>query len=405
MKKVFFGVISGLAAGFCANVYAQSSYTLTDMKTAESREFTNSVGVAGWTNGTVIAFEGELRTRNMLVPAATNLDGNVFASVGLLVQVRLFDELVTSNEVGNVQGAVAALKDPPGATTGKYFAWGSTNGAPVAWVPLMRTNNTQFAVNDNATNFITFVFNYTLPTTTYQVFIGDGSTVTQLMEASTSVTSPTNASPAISGISLVGVGGLAQVASASGDPGPLSTTIGFSVYDTASGILMVVDTVNEAGTSPIRVFAWINGAWRLVGEVQSNGDGMDHRYEIYAIPGCGLVAGQSYAFKVDDDVGNSHSSSSALAITGTKMGSVIFDLDTMVITFNTEVNCDYVVKVADSPAAPKEQWTAQDVSQNIGGEWSVYTNAPFTAGTTNTSIKIPISVDKNKAFFKVFKIN
>ncbi len=409
MNKVYLRAATlGLAALVCMVAQAQNSFDLTSSKTPETFTFTNSLGTAVATNGMVV-FEGELKA-DLSVGPTTNSAGLILASLQLLAQIKLFDELPASNEVGSVQGAVAALKDtdPPAATTGKYYVWGSTNSAPVAWVPLMATNSTQFAVSDGATNYLTFVFYY--PTNSgnvsYQLYVGDVSA--SVMEPSLAVVSPTNAAAGLAGVSLLGTGALKEVSSSDGGLGALSTQIGFSIYDTASGILMVIDTVNESGSGPIKVYAWINGAWQLVGEVPAEqvfGDGMGHRYEIYARPDSGLVAGQSYQFKIVDESGNTHTYDSGLAVTGTKMDSVVFDLHTMTISFNSEANRNYVVKVADSAGAPNEQWAVQFVSQNVGGTWAEYSDAPFTAGGPSTSVKIPISSDRKKAFFKVFKLN
>lgn len=405
MRKELIQVATcGLALFYCALAQAQEVFTLTSSKTLEQVRFTNSLGTAVQeTMNGMIVFEGEL-TATWVVPVATNpATGLALASVQLLTQVKLFDELPAANEVGNVQGAVAALRDPlPATTTGKYYAWGSTNAVPVGWVPLLQTNGTQFAVSEGATNYLTFVFNYPTNTgnVTYQIYVADVQA--GVAEGSKAVTSSTNATAGISGVSLLGVGGLSEASSASGPIGPLSTRVGFGIHDTASGLFMVIDTAGESGSGPIKVYAWVNGAWQLVGEVMA--DGSTH-YEFYALPGSGLVAGQAYVFKIVDEAGNTHTYDAGLTITGTKMESVVFELNTMIVTFNTEMNHDYVVKVADSPGAPKAQWTAQYVSQNVNGTWAAYSDVPFTAGGTATSVKIPVSTDQKKAFFKVFKIN
>lgn len=125
MKHVFFcrafqfGVLF-----FCLKAVAQSSFTLTNSNDASTQIFTNSLGTAVLTNG-LIVFEGRLDATMPVVAAVSA--GKLLASVQLLAQIKLFDELPSSNEVGAVQGAVAALRDQAVPTTGKVYARGSTN--------------------------------------------------------------------------------------------------------------------------------------------------------------------------------------------------------------------------------------------------------------------------------------
>jgi len=390
--------IVGLAIG-CLQASAQDAFVLTNsIDSAENATFTNSLGTASVTNG-MIVFEGQLDADIIVTTNYNATSGNMLASLQLLVQVKLFDDLPASNEVGIVQGAVAALRDGTGLTTGKYYVWGSTNTvAPVMeWVPLKgNTNGIQFAVDEDSTNYITFVFNYSADPVTYQVFVGPSS-VTQV--ASTPITTLTSdPTSQINGVSLLGTGALKTYASASGDIGPLSSSIGFSVYATANGMLLVLDPVNEqASSGNFTVYAWVNGAWVKVGEVAANGSG---HYEFYADPGI-LQVGQSYTFKVVDELGNPHELAQAVEIKTIKMGSITMTPDYMTVTFNSEAGRLYQVISAESLTA--ETWTATTIYYPIAGGDFDYGSDPFTAATTTTTIRIPRNT--TKGFFKIRKIN
>ena len=112
----------------CLTAQAQSEYVLTDGNTANSVAFTNSLGTAAL-DGTMIVFEGQLDA-DITVDAVAGTNGYSLASLQLLTQIKLFDELPASNEVGTAQGAVAALRDAPESTTGTFYVWGSTNTVP-----------------------------------------------------------------------------------------------------------------------------------------------------------------------------------------------------------------------------------------------------------------------------------
>jgi len=377
----------------CLTAQAQSAYVLTDGNTSGEVTFTNSLGTAEL-DGTMIVFEGQLDA-DITVNATAGTNGYLLASLQLLTQIKLFDELPASNEVGTAQGAVAALRDASESTTGTFYAWGSTNTVtPVMeWVPLYQSYGvTPFAVTDGSTNYITFVFNYT--SNRYQVFIGDTPT-TQV--ASVTVPSMTmEGKNGIAGVSLLGTGGLEAFASASGDPSPLSSSIGFSVYATANGILFILDPVGEQGSGWFTVFARINGEWVEVGKIQSDGSG---HYEFLAYPGL-LQIGQSYAFKVIDEIGNPHELADPVAIQSVKMESVVMKPDVMLVTFNTEPGKSYQVISAASLTSPT--WTATAIYfPTAVGEG--YGSEPFTAGGTSTTVRIPRNTEK--AFFKIRKVN
>lgn len=394
MKHVSGWICSVVALLCCLTAQAQSAYVLTDGNTSGDVTFTNSLGTAEL-DGTMIVFEGQLDA-NITVDATEGTNGYSLASLQLLTQIKLFDELPASNEVGTAQGAVAALRDAPESTTGTFYVWGSTNTVtPVMeWVPLYQSDGTTpFAVTDGSTNYITFVFNYTH--NSYQVFIGPTPTTQVASEAVTSLTMV--GENGIDGVSLLGVGGLEEFSTASGVVGPLSSTIGFSVYATADGILLILDPVDEQGSGWFTVFANIGGNWVEVGKVQADGSG---HYEFLAYPGL-LQVGQSYAFKVIDEIGNPHELADPVAIKSIKMESVVMEPDVMVVTFNTEAGKSYQVISAESLSAAT--WTASAIYFPVaGGNWG-YGSEPFTAGGTSTTVRIPRNTEK--AFFKIRKTN
>ena len=238
-----------------------------------------------------------------------------------------------------------------------------------------------------------FVFNYTHKR--YQVFIGDTPTTQVASDAVTSLTM--DGEDGINGVSMLGAGGLEAFSSAAGVVGPLSASIGFSVYATADGILFILDPVGEQGSGWFTVFANINGTWVEVGKVQADGSG---HYEFLAYPGL-LQVGQSYAFKVIDEIGNPHELTDPVAIKTIKMESVVMEPDVMVVTFNTEPGKSYQVVSAESLSAAT--WTATAVYFPIAGGERDYGSEPFTAAGTTTTVRIPRNTEK--AFFKIRKTN
>jgi len=380
----------------CLKADAQSSFILTNSNDSSTQVFTNSAGTAVLTNG-MIVFEGQLDA-TMEVLAAVS-DGALLASVQVLTQVKLFDELPASNEVGVVQGAVAALKDPEAPTTGYFYAWGSTNNV-MEWIPLMRTNNTQFAVTEGATNYITFVFNYTAPApVTYQVFIGE---TPEAHEPSVDIISLTAETDSINGVSLLGTGALQTFGTASGSPAPLSSSVSLSVYATSKGVLLVVDTVNEQETGrDIIVKAKINGVWTEIGRKTANGS---THYEIYDTTGL-LTVGGSYEFKVIDELGNEHTLGQEIEVKTIKMDSVTLEPSTLTVSFNTENGKLYQVFVAESLNA--QVWTNTVVYYPKANGEEGYSSDPFTASGNSTTVRIPLGENearKPKAFFKIIKV-
>jgi len=346
----------------------------------------------------MIVFEGQLDVNLNVSNAYNTANGKYQATVQLLVELKLFDDLPASNDVAGVQGAVAALRNAPESSVGTYYVWGASNSV-MTWLPLMSTNNTTFSVNDGATNYITFVFNY--PQTvgsnvSYQVYLGGSTDALQPSQPVGSLTSVTNG---INSVSLLGAGVVQTVGTASGSPVPLSSAISLSVYYASNSVCADVYTVNERGTNPIRLYAQINGVWVLVGTIDSVfGDGDGHKYHIVL---SGLEAGKSYTFKIEDEVGRVYTQTLKVETITIDGAIVEMSMQMLNVTFNTVVGRNYQVKVCEDLTVPVAQWTVEDVSQNREGSWGSLTNV-FMAGGSQTQIRIP--VNKNKAFFKIFML-
>ena len=405
MKHFFLQALWGavLILG-CVQANAQTTYILTNQNYGGTITFTNTLGSSELV-GTMIVFEGQLEAT---IPVGTNLNATTgfhVAALRLLAQIKLFDELPASNDVGNVQGAVAALRTAPESSTGEYYVWGTTNtAAPVMeWVPLyQKDTTTRYTVADGATNYITFVFNYTDLTNSppgevsYQVFIGTTPT-TQV--ASEAVDSLTAATAGINGVSMLGTGGLESFATARGAIGPLSASISFSAYATSAGILLSVDTVAEQGPGTLSVFALINGKKTLINSVAVKGSGSNH-YELYDIHGL-LAQNTPYTFIVEDEMGHEYTRN-GVEIKMIKMESVVMTPQEMTVTFNAEAGRSYQVFVAESPNAAT--WTAENVRYEIeGGFIEEASSEAFTANSNRVTVKIPIS--RTKGFFKIVKTN
>ena len=405
LKRLY--ILAGLAAilFFSSEAAAQSTFTLTNSVSGDPVVFTNSVGTVS-TNGTLIVFEGTLESQ-ISVPKALSSDNSLLASVQLLTQVRLFDDLPAAEDVGSVQGAVAALRDGVGSSTGTYYVWAVTNtglGA-TGWTQLLTTNQPPgtFSVTDGETNYVTFVFSYppAIASVMYQVFIGNATS--PLLTPSAQVASPTVVETnGINSVSMLGMGGVMEVGSVSGATGPLSSSVDFSVYATPGGVRIEINTVDEEKEGVITVYALINGAWAPVGTVQAKGYGSN----TYYLNASGLEAGQSYWFKVVDEAGHTHTSTSAIEVKEIKMAAVSMLLDAMCVTFNTEYGRKYQVKVSEDLSLPIDQWSTEQVSvyNPAAGTWSAYSGAAFMAGPgKQTSVKIPKS--QNRAFFKVIMVD
>jgi len=402
MKQRLSQLVACVVTGFaCLTAPAQTTFNLEDGNTYEPRVFTNSMGAA-WTNigSSMIVFEGQLDSTFNVTSAYNATSGDYIASLQVVVQINLFDELPASNVVGDVQGAVAALRDAPASSNGIYYVWGSTNSAPVAWVPLLQTNGVPFAITEGDTRYLTFVFSYPVSSgnVTYRVFVGDTRDTQYPSEAVTSLTTETGG---LTGVSLLGVGGIEQVASASGEVAPLSASIGFSVYATSQGVLLILDTEEEQCAGWIIVKAKVNGEWVEVGKYWADGLGSSH-YEFYAT--YPLVVGQPYEFMVIDEAGNIHTLGQPVEIKTIKMESVVMDASVIFVTFNSEAGRSYQVLVASSLTAtnwiPAVVYYPRAVGEGYDAE-------PFMAGAgVQTTIKIPRGESQtSRAFFKIIKVD
>jgi choice-of-anchor A domain-containing protein len=180
----------------------------------------------------------------------------------------------------------------------------------------------------------------------------------------------------------------------------LSTALDVSVYASGNGAVTIeLWTENESGYGDIVVYAWIGGVWTEVGRVPGSqvvGEGSNK----YVIQACGLSAGNSYIFRVVDEAGHVHDSGTSVSVKDVRMNGLRFEMDTAVLTFNTEYERRYAVMVSDDLGAPADEWTAEYVSIQKSGVWSSYSNQPFVAGAgKQTVLRVP--VNRQKAFFKI----
>lgn len=181
---------------------------------------------------------------------------------------------------------------------------------------------------------------------------------------------------------------------------PFSTAIDFRVYaDGTGGVLIDLWTVNESGTGDITVYAWIGNAWVEVGRVPAAevvGEGSNR----YTIRSGVLPPEGAYYFRIVDEAGHVHDSPVPVRVTVLAMQALRFDLQSMVIAFNTEYGCRYLVKVCDEAGGGAEGWKAEFVSVLRDGVWSGYSDKPFMAGPgTQTQVRVP--VNRRKAFYKI----
>jgi hypothetical protein len=101
--------------------------------------------------------------------------------------------------------------------------------------------------------------------------------------------------------------------------------------------------------------------WVEVGKVQADGSG---HYEFLAYPGL-LQVGQSYAFKVIDEIGNPHELADPVAIKSIKMESVVLGARCDGRDLNTEAGKSYQVISAESLSAAT--WTASAIYFPVAG--------------------------------------
>ncbi|MDD2598739.1 MAG: hypothetical protein PHO37_05900 [Kiritimatiellae bacterium] len=346
------------------------------------------------TNGVLIVFEGDLSCTTNLA-AAVDSQGRKLASTQMYVQMKLFDTLPATADFESAQAAVLAVFNTGSETEGTLYAL-SADPTPLHWQQLTN-NSAPMAVLHGATNLITIVLRYpegTYTSNEYKVSISTPAAPVQ--KSSQSLASPVVSASGITKLSLVGEGALASVASAVGDPYPLSTSVDFSVYQSADGLFLVdIYTVGENGTDDLKVEAWIGGKWTLIGTAQAVGTGSNH----YQITVSGLTVGEFYNFRVIDEEGRVHSSTSAIEVKSILMEAVGLELDTFVIVFNSEDGKHYKLLISSDVSAPLEEWTVEKVRVNGTKGWS----APMETFQGIAGGRTQISVPKNrdKAFFKV----
>ncbi|MDD4025385.1 MAG: hypothetical protein PHN85_05620 [Kiritimatiellae bacterium] len=391
-----------LSAFFLAVLHSQAETTfLVTNKIGDTEyTFTNTSGTASVEDG-MIVFEGEL-VADMPVPAALTSDNKMLASVQVVVQIKLFDELPGAEEVGaGVQGAVMALNDDPGdpgVTTGTFYAYGAGG-----WVQLTNSyTHLPYTTYENKTNIVTMIFDYTAaPAITYYVDIGNPEPANQVSQE---ITSPVTDESGINSISLAGSGAFEvdSLAATGGSIVPLSLGISLSVYYAGTGVWARVSTVGEDGHDPIRIFAVIAGKLTEVGVIyDTHGDGGDH---VYTVPLGGLVPGESYLFSILDDEGHTFVMSEPLQVKVIEVGETAvetvpvmeMEMKMLAVVFNSEPGRRYQVKISESLDAAAS-WKVEDAVYINGG----FTNE-FAAAGAQTQIRIP--VNKNKAFFRIIML-
>ncbi len=181
---------------------------------------------------------------------------------------------------------------------------------------------------------------------------------------------------------------------------PLSSALSIRPYASGDGVVIELWTVDEAGYQDIVIYIWLNGAWSEVGRVPADqvvGEG-SNRYWVQAT---GLKAGQSYLFKVRDEVGNTYVSHQPVAVVEIRVEAVSLNLQTMRVNFRTEPGRRYVVMTSAKLAAQPEGWSAARVRYPKAlGQWSELTDRAFTAGPgSTTEVQIPVS--GARAFYKI----
>ncbi|MDD3545909.1 MAG: hypothetical protein PHG96_11220 [Kiritimatiellae bacterium] len=389
------------AAFFLAVLHSQAENTFVVTNKIGNTEctFTNTAGTASVEEG-MIVFEGEL-VADMAVSAALT-GGKWLASVQVVVQIKLFEELPGSEDVGaGVQGAVMALNDDPGdpgVTTGTFYAYGAGG-----WVQLTNSySHLPYTTYENKTNIVTMIFDYTAaPAITYYVDIGNPEPANQVSQE---ITSPVTDESGINSISLSGSGALEVdgLSATGGSTAPLSLGMSLSVYYAGTGVWARVSTVSEEGHDPIRIYADINGDGKfdeneMVGIIyNTHGDGFDH---VYTVPLGGLVPGESYFFSILDDEGHTFVMSEPVLVKVIQVGETavetVMEMKMLSVLFNSEPGRRYQVKISESLDSAAS-WTVADVYIDGG-----FTNE-FAAAGEQTQIRIPIN--KTKAFFRIFML-
>ncbi|MFA7172003.1 MAG: hypothetical protein WC340_01095 [Kiritimatiellia bacterium] len=366
---------------------------------AVTNDFVVASGTQLSTNGVLVVFEGELFLETNLT-AVVDGQGRKLASAQMYVQMKLFDALPDADAFTNAQAAVLAVFNASSPTEGTLYALSGSN--PSSWQQLLNTNNSApIAVSQGATNLITFVLRYPgVGYTNYEYTVNLSTPDAPTQTASQVFTSPVSTKTGITKLRMVGEGALASVTSIAGDPSPLSTSVDFSVYQSADGQFLVdIYTVDENGTDDLTVDVWIDGKWTLIGTAKAVGNGCHH----YQFTVSGLIVGESYYFRVIDEEGRKHLSNSAIEVKSIVMNAVRLELETFVIIFNSEDNRPYKLLIASDVAAPIKEWTAVNVQVYVDNKWSVPRDTFQGVDGGRTQIRVP--KNGKKAFFKVILIN
>jgi len=178
---------------------------------------------------------------------------------------------------------------------------------------------------------------------------------------------------------------------------PLSTALDLDVYASGGGVMIDVWTVNEAGYEDIVIYAWVGNAWTEVGRVPSwqiVGEGSNR----YTVQASGLAVDGAYFFKVVDEAGHVHYSDGPVAVHAIRVAAVRLDMQTLVLTFNTEKGRMYRVKASTDLV----NWATEYASFPTARGWSAYSAEPFTAGGASIQIRVPVN-GRRQAFFKVVR--
>ena len=178
---------------------------------------------------------------------------------------------------------------------------------------------------------------------------------------------------------------------------PLSTALDLDVYASGGGVMIDVWAVNEAGYEDIVIYAWIGNAWTEVGRVPSwqiVGEGSNR----YTVQASGLAVDGAYFFKVVDEAGHVHFSDGPVAVHAIRVAAVRLDMQTLVLTFNTEKGRKYRVMASTDLV----NWATEYASFPTARGWSAYSDEPFTAGGASVQIRVPVN-GRRQAFFKVVR--
>ncbi len=363
-----------------------------------TNEFVLADGTLVSTNGVLIVFEGQL-TFDTNITAVVDGSDRVLASTQLYVQMKLFDSLPSVESFTNAQAAVLGVFDNGSSTVGTLYALNGS-GTSASWLQLTNAA-APIAVSEGATNLITVVLRYPgtgFTSYEYTVALSSPDAPTQIV--SQTLTSPLTTETGITGLSVVGEGGLVSVASTAGDPAPLSARVDFSIYQSADGLFLVdIYTVDENGSGNLEVYAWIDGEWVLIGTAVAVGSGSNH----YQFTVSGLTVGDSYLFKVVDEEGRAHLSNGEIEVKSLEMDAVQLTLETFVIEFNSEDGQSYSLLIASDVAAPAESWTVEEVQVNGDQGWTQSMTTFQGSAGGRTQIRVPRN--REKAFFRIILIN